>query len=329
MKKFLQNKAKILMVCLFVILTCTACSNPRGRDGKTRLDQIIAIEETQVEKGKVSLEGHKKEKEYKKLKDSDLITIEKTEFKDALDNGWFEGIIVWPIAQLLNIISSKTDAGIGIICTTILIQLLLFVFTRKSQMSTQRMQAIQPEIARIQNKYADKTDDASKMKMYQETQEIYTKYDIHPFGSMLVTFMQFQVMIGMYYATMRAISVVNGSFLGLDLSGTVMYGLKNLQIGYIIIYVLMIVFQFVSMKLPVWIKKYEDKQNHVKVKKYAEPEKKAQDPTQMTMYMSIIMIAVLYISWPIAMSFYWMISSLYRICQSVVLNIVMKKGDKK
>ena len=49
----------------------------------------------------------------------------------------------------------------------------------------------------------------------------------------------------------------------------------------------------------------------------------------MTMYMSIIMIAVLYISWPIAMSFYWMISSLYRICQSVVLNIVMKKGDKK
>ena len=83
MKKFLQNKAKILMVCLFVILTCTACSNPRGRDGKTRLDQIIAIEETQVEKGKVSLEGHKKEKEYKKLKDSDLITIEKTDFKDA------------------------------------------------------------------------------------------------------------------------------------------------------------------------------------------------------------------------------------------------------
>ncbi|MGM9947609.1 YidC/Oxa1 family membrane protein insertase [Floccifex sp.] len=323
MKKFLQSKAKILMVCFFVLLTCTACSNPRGKDGKTKVDQIIAIEETQVERSKVSIEGS--EKEYKNLKDDDLITIEKTEFTDAWKNGWFEGIIVWPIAQLLNLVATYTDAGIGIIVTTVLIQLLLFAFTHKSQMSSQRMQEIQPEIARIQNKYADKTDEASKMKMYQETQDLYTKYDIHPFGTMLITFLQFPVMIGMYYATMRAITVVNGTFLGMDLSGTVMQGITKMQFGYIIIYVLMIVCQFVSMKLPQWLKKYEDKQNHVKVKKYAEPEQKASDPTQMTMYMSIVMIAVLYISWPIAMSFYWMVSSLYRICQTFVLHVIMKK----
>lgn len=329
MKKFLQSKAKILMVCLFVVLTCTACSNPRGTDGKTKVDEIIAIEETQVERGKVSIEGSEKEKEYKKLKDTDLIAIEATSFKDAVSKGWFEGIIVWPIAQLLNFVAVNTDAGIGIIATTVLIQLILFVFTRKSQMSSQRMQEIQPELQRIQNKYADKTDDASKMKMYQETQNLYDKYDIHPFGTMLVTFIQFPIMIGMYYATMRAISVVDGSFLGMDLSGTVLQGFKNVQIGYIVIYILMIVCQFISMKLPMWLKKYQDKKDHVKVKKYAEAEQKAADPTQMTMYMSIVMIAVLYISWPIAMSFYWAVSSMYRICQTLVLHFVMRKEGKK
>ena len=30
---------------MLVLLTCTACANPRGRDGKTLADQIIASEE--------------------------------------------------------------------------------------------------------------------------------------------------------------------------------------------------------------------------------------------------------------------------------------------
>lgn len=82
-------------------------------------------------------------------------------------------MIVWPIAQIINTIASYTDAGVGIIVTTLLIQLIVFMFTRKSQMSSQRMQEIQPEMQKIQNKYKDKTDDRSKMMMYQETQNLY------------------------------------------------------------------------------------------------------------------------------------------------------------
>ena len=46
MKQFLQKKAKLVFLCMLVLLTCTACANPRGRDGKTLADQIIASEET-------------------------------------------------------------------------------------------------------------------------------------------------------------------------------------------------------------------------------------------------------------------------------------------
>ena len=329
MKKFLQGKAKILFLCLFVVLTCTACSNPRGKDGKTKVDQIIASEVVKVEKGKVNvseIEDEKLAKQYAKLKDTDIIEIQPKAFKDSFKDGWFEGLIVWPIAQLINKISSITgDAGFGIICSTILIQVILFLFTRKSQMSSQLMQEIQPELQRITDKYKDKTDDQSKMRMYQEQQALYKKYDIHPIGSLLVTFIQLPVMMGMYYATMRAAAVLTGTFLGISLQGTPMEGFKTFNIAYIVIYVLMIVCQLVSIKLPQWLKKYDDKRNNVKKKTYAEPEKSGMDTASMTMYMSTAMIAFLYLSWPIAMAFYWLVTSLYRICQTIVLHQLMKK----
>ena len=58
--------------------------------------------------------------------------------------------------------------------------MLVFVFTRKSQMSTQRMQEISPEIQKIQNKYKDKTDERSKMQMAQEMQNFYQNMIFHP-----------------------------------------------------------------------------------------------------------------------------------------------------
>lgn len=332
MKKFLQGKAKIFFLCFFVLLTCTACSNPRGKDGKTKIDQIIANETVEIKKGKLNIddvEDPKLKKEYEKLSDDDYITIAPSNFKDAFKNGWFEGIVVWPIAFLLNALGGKSDAGIAIIFVTVLINLAIFLLTRKSQMSSQRMQEIQPELQRIQNKYADKTDDQSKMRMYAEQQELYKKYDIHPFGSMAVMFLQLPIMMGMYYATMRAAVVVNGSFLGVDLSGTAMQGFKNGEIVYIVIYVLMIIFQLISLKLPSLLKKMEDKKANVKKRSYRQEDQNSNpmgDSMNMTMYMSTAMIAFLYISWPIAMSFYWCVSSFYRICQQLVLHYVMKKN---
>lgn len=329
MKKFLQEKSKIIFLCLFIVMTCTACSNPRGTDGKTKVDEIIASEQIEVKKSLVNvteIEDKKLSNEYKKLNDDDTITIEPTTFSEAIADGWFDGLIVWPIAQIINTIASYTDAGVGIIVTTLLIQLIVFMFTRKSQMSSQRMQEIQPEMQKIQNKYKDKTDDRSKMMMYQETQNLYKKYDIHPFGSILVMFIQLPIMMGMYYATMRAASVVYGSFFGLPFSGTPIDGFTQMQFGCIIIYVLMIVCQLLSMKMPQILKKIQDKKDHVKEKKYAEENHNSMMNTMnTTMYFSTAMIAFLYISWPIAMSFYWLVSSIIRIIQSVVLHKIMNK----
>lgn len=330
MSNFLRKKAKILFVCFFVLLTCTACSSPRGKDGKTKVDQIISNEEFKVKRSDVSIENMKDaklEKEYKKLDKDDEITIKPTTFKQAWSSGWFDGLIVWPLATLINKVSAATDAGIGIIVTTVILQVVLFAFTAKSQMSNQKMQEIQPEMQKIQNKYKGKTDQQSQMRMYQETQALYQKYDIHPFGTMLVTFIQLPIMMGMYYATMRASSVIYGSFLGMNLFNTPMYAIRHLMVGSIVVYILMVVCQLVSMMLPQWQKKWQDKKDHVKKHSYRE-ENQTANAMNMYMYAMCIMFAFIYVSWPLAMSFYWMVTSIIRIIQQLVLHKHMNANKK-
>ncbi len=333
MRTFLEKHAKILFLCLFVVLTCTACANPRGKDGKTKVDEIITSETIEVRKGNVNvsdIKDQKLAKKYAKLDNDDMITIQPTTFKDAISNGWFDGIIVWPLAQLINKVASISDAGVGIIVATLLVQLIVFAFTGKSQISTQRMQEIQPEIQAIQRKYQNKKDEASQMKMYQETQALYQKYDIHPFGTILVTFIQLPIMMGMYYATLRAYSVVAGSFLGMSLNTTPMQGFKTMNIGVIVIYALMIICQLLTTKLPQLLKKHQDKVDGVKTHSYRKEETNTtQNQMNMTMYMMTAMFAFLYISWPVAMSFYWAVSSLIRMVQTVVIHNVMAKQAKK
>lgn len=335
----MRSKWKILFLCGFVLMGLAGCSAPRGTDGKTKVDQIIASEKIEIPKSQVNtteIGDETLKKEYGKLKDSDTITIEPTGFGATLSQSWFDGLIVWPIAQLINVFASWTDAGVGIILATLLIQLVVFAFTYKSQLASQRMQEIQPELTRIQNKYKDKTDDRSRMLMAQETQKIYQKYDIHPFGTILVTFIQLPIMMGMYYATMRASAVVYGSFLGMSLSETPIEAFKSLgtgsvQWGPIIIYLLMIVMQIVSLKLPQWLKKYDDKKNGVRRKKYLKENDNPMASTMnMTMYFTTAMIAFMYLSWPIAMSFYWFVSSCVRsLMQLYVHFVLMKKQQKK
>lgn len=327
MKKTLLEKSRILLLCLFVVMGLSACSNPRGSDGKTKLDQVIALNETTLTKDQVNVSEITDEDLKAEIESSSSqeITIEPTTWSQAWSRGWFDGLIVWPIAQLINLFASFTDAGWGIILATLIIQLLIFVLTYKSQISQQRMQEIQPEMTRIQAKYEGKTDERSRMLMSQEMQKLYTDNDIHPFGSMLVMFIQLPVMMGMFYATMRAVTTVYGNFMGMPLSETPLYGFQHLQWGPITVYVLMIVMSILQMQLPKWLNKLSKKNKKQKVHKDEPKPGMMSNTMNMTMYMTTALIAFMYISWPIAMSFYWLVSSIIRAGTSVISHYVSEK----
>ncbi|MDF9824335.1 YidC/Oxa1 family membrane protein insertase [Breznakia sp. PF5-3] len=286
--KFLKDNKKILLFAVFLLVFVSACTSVRNSDGTIDPSKLIYLD---------------------------------TPYMDSISEGWFN-IIVWPVAQLINLVAKYLDAGWGIIIVTILINLVTAAMSIKQQVATQKMQMIQPEQQRIQAKYEGKTDQASKMRQAQELQNLYKKHDINPMGSLVTMFIQLPVILAVYQAVMRADSVYKGEFMGVDLTTTPMQGITKGQIAIIIIFALMVIFQFVSLKLPQYLAKKRKENSNIKTKDYANPKDKKggmQGSMNMMMYMSVGMIVIFAINWPLGMSFYWLVSAFTRIIQNIVI----------
>jgi len=286
MKKLFKNKK--LWIALGLLITLTACTNVIDPDTKLIMpDKIIHLDTTI----------------------SDILANE----------SWFSAFFVYPISQAINFVNQYVGVVMSIVIVTILIKLLTLSFTIKSTVASQKMQVINPELKAIQDKYAGKTDNQSKMKMSQEMQALYSKHNINPFGSIVVMFIQFPIIIAMYQAVQRAAAVVNGSVLGTSLQTTPYNAFFEGVYLFVIIYVLMGVFQFISMKLPMYLQK---KFAPVKEKKHVthdDSKKSAAPNMEMMMYVSLVMIMGIAISWPTAMSLYWLVTSLAQVAQTVFI----------
>lgn len=294
MKKLLKDKKKLILLSVFLLVFVAGCKSYVDPTTKKVMEEYIIYPTTS--------------------------------FGAVMHEGWFEGIFVWPLAQVINFFGGLTDAGIGILIATILFNVLISVFTIKSQIQNQRLQELQPEMMKIQKKYEGKTDDASRMRMAQESQALYAKYKINPFSSIIMMFIQLPIVMAFYYAVQRASVVVTGTFLGIDLTRTPGDGLREMQWPYLIIFAIMILLQFASMKVPAWLAKRKKEKSGVKTKEYANENKKS-GPDQMFMMtlFSTAMIAFIGFTWPVAMSYYWAVSSAVRIVQSIIIDKVFMK----
>ena len=283
MKKLLQNKK--MWIALTLLFALTACTRVVDSEGIIIPEKIITLS-TQI---------------------GDILA----------DESWFSAFFVFPISQAINFIAKYTGVILSIIIVTILIKLLTLSFTIKSTVASQKMQMINPELKKVQDKYAGKTDNESKMRMGQEMNAIYAKHQINPFGAILVMFIQFPVIIAMYQAVQRADAVVNGSVMGNTLQISPMASITQGVWIFMAIYILMGVFQFISMKLPQYLQK---KTAPVKEKAYANKETKKSGPNmEVMMYTSIGMIMVLAINWPTAMSLYWLVTAIAQVAQTVFI----------
>ncbi len=250
-----------------------------------------------------------------------------TTFKSIMDNeGFFSAIFVYPLAQFINKITPMTNVGVAILLVTIVINGIVLLLTFKQNVAMQKLQTLQPEMDRIQRKYEGKTDENSKMRMAQEMQGLYAKNHINPFGSILVMFIQFPILIAMYHAVQRAEAVATGTFLGISLELTPLQGIQNGQFVYILIFGLMVVSQFVTGFVPQYLANYHAKKE---AEKHFRSYKPAKNPNQSMMYFMTIFISVIAISWPTAMSLYWMISNVVNLAKAVIVDMTIQKKNAK
>lgn len=117
------------------------------------------------------------------------------------------GWVQWIVSQLALAIAAISELSggyyvVGLVFITLLIRIVGWPIYSKSTAMSANMQFAQPEISKLQEKYAGRKDEASQRAMQQEMMAIYKKYKINP-ASCLLPFLQMPIFIAMYQTVRR------------------------------------------------------------------------------------------------------------------------------
>jgi YidC/Oxa1 family membrane protein insertase len=103
---------------------------------------------------------------------------------------------------------SKGNYGIAIILLTVLVRGLMFPLGRKQAIAAQKMQALQPHLKAIQEKYKE-----DKERLTKETFALYKKYGVNPMGGCLPALVQLPIFVGLWQALNTSVSLRHETFL--------------------------------------------------------------------------------------------------------------------
>jgi YidC/Oxa1 family membrane protein insertase len=114
------------------------------------------------------------------------------------------------LLSAMNALHDLTGMGYGlaIVVITILIKALFWPLTAKSTRSMKRMQALQPEIAALKEKYKD-----DQQKFVQKQMELWKKHKVNPMSSCLPMVIQMPVFLGFFTMIRSAIELRGAHFL--------------------------------------------------------------------------------------------------------------------
>lgn len=107
------------------------------------------------------------------------------------------GFIMNGIFNALSYIGIE-NIGLSIIIFTVIVYTLMIPMTIKQQKFSRMSAVMNPEIQKIQKKYKNKKDQASMMKMQEETKLVYEKYGKSPTGGCLGSLIQFPILFALW-----------------------------------------------------------------------------------------------------------------------------------
>lgn len=275
------------------------------------------------------------------------IYINSKTWGDAWSRGFFEGLLVYPIGWLIDSIvigfhgtgiSAGMSAFLGIVFVTFIIRALMLLATWKQTQSNAKMTELQPEIARIQNKYPNSnTSKAEKARMAQDMQALYKKNHINPFMTLIVMIIQFPVFICVWGALSGSAVLTNGTFLGLTLSTTIKDALFTgvywtaaggyAAVTALFLFLLMAAAQTVSMLLPQWIQKKKAK----KIEKLGRNPAQKQQSNRMKWFTYIMLAVIIFMGFTLvsAMGIYWFIGAVFSIVQTLLIQWYTERKAKR
>ena len=228
------------------------------------------------------------------------------------DEGLWDNVFIKPLAWvILKLGYLVKNFGLAVILAGLAIRLVLYPVTKKSAMQSENLKKAQPELQRLEKKYANKTDD--KQAMMQKSQEmmaIYKKYNISLFSGCIIAFIQLPLFIAFLEAINRTPAIFEGHFLGLQLGTTPWFALSQGNFWYMIIPVIVFLVTFFSFKFT---------RNDV-----TDTSNPAAGSTKIMMNVMVVVITISSFQLSTAIGLYWITSSLFTIIQNL---LVMRGGN--
>ncbi len=217
--------------------------------------------------------------------------------------GFWDEYFVYPLSWLITEVAEffNENYGLGIVIVTLLIRLVLLPLMIKQTKSSMAMQQIQPEIKALREKYSSK-DQKTQQKLQQETMQLFQKHGVNPLAGCMPLIIQMPILLGFYHAIMRTEAIAEHNFLWFDLGSPDPYYILPLVAG-----------------LTTYLQQ--------KIMMGGSDAMSANPQMKMMLYIMPIMIIVFAISFPAALSLYWVVGNLFMIAQTYFITLPMKNKE--
>ena len=250
--------------------------------------------------------------------------------------GWPVNLLSYPAALVCSTIGKWCGNSFfwGIFFTTIIVRTLAWPIYSKQNGMSLKMQLMQPEMAKLQRKYAARKDPQSQQQMQMEMMKLYKKYKINPLGCMTTMFLQFPIFMSMYEVVQRInatkevtiegtttltvagdFALSNTKFLNIFEINTSFFEAADVKdkIFSLVVALLFGGITILSQKLGQRPPKYQ--------KKYPNQKTAQQQSQQSTMKWMMVIMNVMFVFMALSstsLGIYWLIGAIYQIAQSQI-----------
>jgi YidC/Oxa1 family membrane protein insertase len=226
-------------------------------------------------------------------KDFDVLKSVDVQLVYAIDFGMFRTIVT-PLLQALKWVNGFVgNFGWSIIVLTVLINLAMFPLRHRSMVSMRKMQALQPEVKAIQDRYAKfKITDPERQRMNQEMMALYKTKGVNPASGCVPMLLTMPILFAFYAMLAVAIELRGAPFVGWihDLSARDPYYVWPVLMGGTMF----------------WQQKMMPT---------------TADPTQQKIFMLMpLLFTGMFLAAPSGLVIYWLVSNLAAIAQQAVTN---------
>lgn len=270
---------------------------------------------------------------------------------------FFNNFFVFPVGIVLHFLTSIFGGWyiIGLFITTMLIRTAGWPIYAKTNDMSLKMQVLQPEMQKINDKYANRQDPDSQRMKQAEIGQLYKKNKVG-IGGCFLPFLQFPIFMAVYGAvrrfpytvategTMFNFNWAQETIFGKEVNST-LFGIpfdlfedytagKAQLIGIIILVILVCGTQFLSQFLSERRQKKNNERQQEDIPAYRRQAYKSQNgqsqnTMKYVMYMMIFMMGTFVLTSKAGLGVYWLIGNLYSMLQMFINNEMGQRKLKK